>query len=115
MTPKRVAKVHRALTKMALEFAWLDLGEERVLVSEFDRERDIVVNGGHRGYLVLPNEGTPEDRTLRFNYNTYTRNNDQHPLLGVVASFWGVHIATDTLFPQPPGEVPADRASIHTF
>jgi hypothetical protein len=115
MTARRLAKVHRALTKIAVEFAWLDLGEERVLSSEFDRERDIVLNGGHHGYLVLPSQGTPEDRTLRFNYNTYKRNEDQHPLIGLIASFWGVHLATDTLVPEPPGEVPEDEASVHTF
>jgi hypothetical protein len=115
MTAKRVAKVHRALVKMAVECAWLDLGEERLLSEEFDRERDIVMRGGHHGYLLLPKEGVP-DEEVSLSYQQFTRNEDKHPLLFVLARFWGVQLVTDTLFPMPQGkDIPESFASVHPF
>lgn len=116
MTPKRLAKLHRALTKIALECAWGDLGEARLLSAEFDRERDIVLNGGHRGYLILPKQGTPGEPTVSLNYVLAKRNSDGQPHMGLVVNVLGVHLATDTLNPEPQGQdVPEELASVHTF
>jgi hypothetical protein len=115
MTPKRLSKVHRALVKMALEYAWLDHGEERVLSSEFDRERAIVMEGGHRGYLLLPKDGYPDERTVTFTYESRRRVSDGHPLMGMSAGFWGIYMLSDTLFPEPSADIPEEIASVHPF
>lgn len=115
MTPKRLAKVHRALAKIAVECAWLDLGETRLLSSEFDRERNIVLNGGHPGYLITLKQGRPEDRNISLTYLPYRRNSDGQPFLGMVASFWGFYIASDTLHANPQSEVPEEIAFVHSF
>jgi HNH endonuclease len=113
---KRLSLVHRALVKQVVEYAWRDLGPERLLSSEFDHERDIVLNGRHHGYLIFPKAGQPTDRTITMHYQSFTRTSDAHPVVCLFAGFWGVYLATDTLFPEPQGEVPEDvPASILTF
>jgi hypothetical protein len=113
MTPRRLAKVHRALVKMLLEYVWQDLGEERALSSEFDRERSIVLDGGHHGYLVLFENNTPDEQ-IRFQYEPRRRVADDHPMVGILASFWGVPVFTDTLFAEPV-KAPPPSFSLHTF
>lgn len=114
MTPKRLSLVHRALTKIALEYAWNDLGVERVLSPEFDRERDIVLSGGHHGYLVLFDKCTP-DESVAFHYEAgHKRVADDYPMVVILASFWGVPIFTDTLFAEPSNTAPPGF-STHTF
>ena len=104
-TPKKFALVHRALVKCALEFAWLDHGEE-VLSDRFDRERQIVLRGGHAGYLVVPRTANVLDNiSCSLTYMPVNTVADGTPLMGIEASFWGVVIATDTLFPQPTGDI----------
>jgi hypothetical protein len=114
MTPKRLSKLHRALVKLAVEYAWLDLGEERLLSDEFARERDIVLHGGHRGYVVMRRKGDA-DTSLRFEYRDMRRAADDHPLLAMAAAFWGVPLITDSLFPEPPAKVPPALATVHPF
>lgn len=109
ITPERLALVHRALVKQALEFVWLDSGE-RALSAAFDRERTIVLEGGHHGYLITPRHVSFLDGDFRhgMEYLEQQRVSDGHPLLFFVAWFWGVPIATDSLFPEPQGMAPDD-------
>jgi hypothetical protein len=113
-TPKRLSLVHRALTKIALECAFLDLGEERILSSEFDHERSVVLDGGHHGYLILAKEGKP-DSIISMTYVLGQRAADEHPFMGFVAGFWGFPIISDTLNAAPLGDVPAEEASVIAF
>lgn len=114
-TPRRLSKVHRALVKQAVELAWLDMEPDRLLSAEFDRERHIVLYGGHHGYLILPNDATPVPNNITLHYAPFVRNGDAQPFLFIVASYWGVHIATDTLQAEPQGAVPEDFAVVHRF
>jgi hypothetical protein len=114
-TSKVAARVQRALIKQALEFVWLDLGEERALSSEFDRERRIILHGNHPGYLAIPREGTPQDAVVRMTYRLATRDADQQSLIFLVGYFWGVPIITDSLFPAPVRSLPEERFNVITF
>ncbi len=115
MTAKRLAKLHRALTKIALECAWLDFGEERLLSREFDRERAIVLDGGHRGYIILPKQGVPQERTVSLSIVHARRGDDLEPYMGILANILGVYLLTDTLKTAPAEAVPEDVASVHQF
>lgn len=115
MTAKRLEKVHRALTKIALECAWLDLGEERLLSSDFDRERSMVLAGGHHGYLILPKQGVPEHRSVSIHIVHARRTSDDAPHMGIIANILGVYLVTDTLKVAPAEAVPEDFASVHSF
>lgn len=106
ITGDRASRVHRALVKQALEFMWLDYGDQ-AFSAKFDRERSIVLDGGHHGYVatlkklqfptgVRLDHGMQLDRVLR--------TSDGHPLIRFVASYWGVPFASDTLFPEPTGD-----------
>jgi hypothetical protein len=107
LTPERLSRVHRALVKQALEFAWLDHGEDLVLDAEFDHARRIVLGGGHQGYISVPrNIQFGDDERSGMDYARLTRNEDGHPLLFIVARFWGVPLITDSLYPEPPQTVP---------
>jgi hypothetical protein len=106
-TPKRLSLVHRALVKMVVECAWLDEGDDLLLSDVFDRERDIVMRGGHRGYLVIPKEGLPAP-DISLEYMRRNRTSDGAALLFIETRFWGISIATDTLFPRPMNEVPPE-------
>jgi len=109
LTPECLSRVHRALVKQALEFAWLDHGEERVLSDEFDHARQIVVRGGHHGYVAVPRKTEfGDDISSGMEYATLKRNEDEHPLLFMVARFWGVPLITDSLFPEPTQSMPDD-------
>jgi len=114
-TPRRLSKLHRALTKIALECAWLDLDEESVLSGEFDRERRIVLGGGHHGYLILAKQSIPEERQVTFTPVFARRDEDGEPYLGIAANILGVLMATDTLKERPAEDVPEDVASVHYF
>ena len=115
LTPERLSKVHRGLVKQALEFAWLDLGEERALSAEFDRERDLILHGGHQGYISTV-------RTIKFGddiesgmtYAHRLRTSDRHPLMFILARYWNVPFITDTLFPEPNGPL-HDELLVWTF
>jgi hypothetical protein len=115
MTEERFAMVHRALTKIAVECAWLDLGEERLLSPEFDRERRIVLDGGHHGYLIIPKQGAPEDASIWMTHLPVRRKTDGQPYLGMVAHFQGFRLVSDTLNPRPQGNVPDLDAIIYPF
>ena len=98
---------------MAVECAWLDLGAEVVLSEIFDRERDIVLNGQHRGYLVVLKSTVPEQR-VQLTYHQHWRAVDSEPLLAIGADIYGVVLVTD-IFPTPPGDVPGDLAGVLPF
>lgn len=116
MTPRRYALVHRALLKTTMELAWLDHGEELMLDSRFDRERSIVLNGGHTGYLACPRECDVLDQVeCSFTYQfTNTTSGGEH-LTMMFASFWGVPIVTDSYFPQPTRPLPEGWANVLRF
>jgi hypothetical protein len=115
ITPERLSRVHRALVKSALEFIWLDCGE-RALSDRFDRERSIVLEGGHRGYLsTLRHVSFLEgDVQHGMEYAELPRPGDGHPPLFLVAWFWRVPLATDTLYPEPTQQ-PPDNFLVWTF
>lgn len=114
LSPKRLALVHRALIKMALEYAWLNLGEERALSADFDKERQIVLDGGHHGYIVIPKKSTPT-ALMNFWYRANPGRHDQRPWITIMASFWGVMLGTDSRFPKPPTAVPDELALVCEF
>jgi hypothetical protein len=95
--------------KQVLEFLWLDYGE-RALSDRFNRERSIVLQGDHRGYLLtLRNVSFLEgELTHGMEYAERLRTSDGHPLLLLAAAYWGVPLVTDTLFPEPTQELPDD-------
>jgi hypothetical protein len=107
--PARLELVQRALVKQAIEFLWLDAGE-RALEPTFDRERSIVLEGGHHGYLWTIRHVSFRDAPLRYGmeYAERLRTSDGEPLLFLVAWFWGVPLVTDTLFATPPQDPPGD-------
>jgi hypothetical protein len=106
-TPRRLRNVHRALLKMALEFLWTDRGEETALGSEFDHLRERVLNGAHAGYLVFPEKVLPSE-TIWFQYAQHNGFAPDHPVVPMLASFWGFPLFTDSYLskparPAPPG------------
>jgi hypothetical protein len=109
LKPERLALVHRALVKQLLEYAWLDIGE-RVLTAEFDHEREIVLDGGHHGYIATVKQVNfdHDEPTHGMQYASRIRNSDSHPFVSLVARFWDVPLATDTLFAAPTLEPPAN-------
>lgn len=101
--PKQLERVHRALVKQALEFAWLDHPESLVLGPTFDRERHLILHGGHPGYLLMPRTSHPAGAGIQFTYQLVQRRCDGHPLVAIHFSCWGVSIVTDSLLPAPAG------------
>ncbi len=104
--PDRLARVHRALVKQALEFAWIDLGE-RVLGSGFDHLRTIILEGGHHGYLSMFDLVAFSADGLRsgIDYAELHRDGVIEPGLYFVAWLLGWPIITDTLHSEPTGKV----------
>ena len=98
--PSQVAMVHRAIVKVAVELAWLDLGEDLVLSSAFDREREIVTRGGHHGYLAMLRDHTPRPH-ISVSYERNFRSSDNEPGLLIRASFLGFDMFVNTLFSEP--------------
>lgn len=104
-TPRRLRDVQRALLKMVIEFAWIDLGEAEALSGKFDHIRDKVLGASHAGYLVFPKEvKTRED--VEIQYEERKRVEDGRPMFGVAGSFWGFQIFTDSLFEKPTMKIP---------
>lgn len=105
-TPRRLREVQRALLKMVVEFAWVDLGEAVALSGKFDHLREKVLGKSHAGYLVFPENVKPRE-DIEVQYEERSRVSDGHPVFGVVGSFWGFPIFTDSLFAEPQREMPA--------
>lgn len=106
--------MHRALVKQSLECAWLDHGEE-VLGPEFDRERELILHGGHHGYLCTPTSVQFADQSRSgLDYGRFVRDSDGHPFLFLVAYILGVPIATDTLAERPE-QTPPEGSLVLTF
>lgn len=112
-TPRRLRDVQRALLKMVVEFAWIDLGEAEALSAKFDHVREKVLGATHEGYLVFPDRIKPKEE-IEVQYEERSRVSDGHPVFGVVASFWGFPIFTDTLFSEPQREMPSGWL-VHRF
>lgn len=114
--PDHLALVHRCLVKMALEFAWMDLGPEAAMGAAWERERRLVLGGGERGHLIVPRICDVADRhDCSFTYQTVIRDRDQARITLIGADFWGVQLITDTLQAEPAGEVPEDVAMVLRF
>jgi hypothetical protein len=109
VTSERLSRVHRALVKQALELAWLD-SEERVLSEAFDRERSVIMEGGHHGYVATVRTVSFLGRELTsgMQYAERLRTSDGAPLLFFVEWLWGVPLIGDTLFPEPTQQLPDD-------
>lgn len=112
-TPRRLRDVQRALLKMVVEFAWIDLGEKEALSAKFDHVREKVLGSTHEGYLVFPSKIEPREE-IEVQYEERSRAADEHPVFGVVASFWGFPILTDSLFSKPQREMPSGWL-VHRF
>lgn len=111
--PRRLRNVQRALLKIAVEFSWLDLGEDVVLGPDFDHARERVLSSHHDGYLVYPEKVQPREE-IEVRYLPAKRSSDGHPLVGVGASFWGIPLFTDSLFAEPQRELPPGW-NLHRF
>ncbi len=112
-TPRRLRNVHRALLKMALEFLWTDRGGEAALGSDFDHLRERVLNGGHAGYLAFPEKAMPSEKI----WFRYAQNNgfaSDHPVIPMLASFWGFPLFTDSYLSKPARPAPSGWI-LHTF
>jgi hypothetical protein len=101
--------------KHVLEFVWLDSGE-RALSEAFDRERVVILEGGHRGYILRLRTVSFLHEKLQhgMEYAEHTRTADGHPVLLLAAALWGVPLVTDTLFPEPTQQLP-DNVLVWTF
>lgn len=112
-TPKKLALVQRALLKIAVEFSWRDEGPEHALGADYDHAREKVLRGGQSGYIVLGKVATPSEE-VHIHYQRAHRTSDGHPMVMVVARFWGVLLVTDSLFREPVRELP-DGLLLLTF
>lgn len=112
-TPRRLRNVQRALLKMVVEFAWVDLGEAEALSAKFDHVREKVLSSSHEGYLVFPEKVKPGE-TIEVQYEERTRVSDGHPVFGVVGVFWGFPVFTDSLFSEPQRDMPSGWL-VHPF
>jgi hypothetical protein len=108
LTPRYSQTMARALLKVALECAWLDFGDD-VLAPGFDHLRQIVLTGGHPGYLMLLRQGRPEGRRVAIQYKTLRLQRDRVDV-AVVADLLGTLMATDSANPAPQG--PANPADV---
>jgi len=64
LTGMKLQRVSRALLKMALECAYIDHGYRNVISPKWNRLREAVVDKAHRGYVVLPEQVTPDGGPL---------------------------------------------------
>lgn len=115
MTPKRFALVHRALVKVTMELAWLDHGEI-MLDAHFDRERRLVMQGGHAGYIAtLKHLEMPDPPASEITYQFLNTTATGEHLTGIGAQLFGVPWFTDTLFDRPQVELPPDTFVVLEF
>lgn len=111
MTPRYSSKLSRALLKSALECAWLDHGEA-MLESCFDHIREAVLGAHRDGYLAMETQvSNPNSTTIKLYYDLI----GQQLRMPVVATIYGVTLATDSRLPRPPITPPKDRVQIFMF
>jgi hypothetical protein len=65
---RHVEAVSRSLLKSALECAYLDLGYDAVISSEWDDVRSAIISGGYHGYVALPVPAAPGTDPLQVQY-----------------------------------------------
>ena len=95
---------------------WLDYGEDRALSDEFDRERDIVLHGGHTGWIGIERKVAFRERPLtQVQYTHRRRPSDGHPLMVIQCTYWDIPFITDTLLAEPPETPPPTEAGIWRF
>jgi hypothetical protein len=97
-----------ALLKAALEMLYVDHGPDAALSPEWDHVRDLVLCGGHAGYVFFPKDGDPMDEQFHLTYTTDYLDSAGRQLLGVELKLFGVTLLTDSRNPRPPGAIPPD-------
>lgn len=68
LTGRKLQRVSRALLKMALECAYIDHGYWNVIGPKWNQLREAVFDKAHRGYIVLPEQVTPDGGPLQMSY-----------------------------------------------
>lgn len=111
MTPRYGALLSRSLLKTALELAWLD-GGDAFLGSEFDHVRAAVLGEPRSGFLAVGRKGDPNHYSATMTYNPVKE--EQGTRVAVVAQYFGIALATDSILASPPTDITA-AASILRF
>ena len=113
LTPRYASQLSRALLKSALECAWIDHGET-TLEPEFDHIREAVLGEPRTGYFMMATKGDdPNSRTVSL-VNPLVREAGRLRMI-VVASIYGVVLATDSRLARPAIEPPEHLAQVLTF
>ena len=113
LTARYVSQMSRALLKSALECAWLEHGE-MMLEPRFDHIRDAVLGKARDGYLVMATRSSnPNSKTVTLRH-ALLRDGDRWRM-PVVASIYGVDLATDSRLAVPAAELPSELAQVFTF
>jgi hypothetical protein len=113
MTPLYASTLSRALLKACLGSAWLDHGE-KMLESRYDHVREAVLGTPRDGYLMIPRKADPHHVGLQLKYWIF-KTEEEKEFLGLVAQFYGITLATDSLQPRFPVDVPEEDALMVEF
>ena len=113
MTPRYCSVLARALLKSAFECAWLDHGE-MMLEERFDHLRDAILGLPREGFFLMGRHGEPDRTDVQLTYNFAIDEGDRDRLW-VWATFFGLHIGTDSRLPKPLIAVSEDDALLVTF
>lgn len=111
LTPDYVSRLSRAVLKSALECAWLDHGEA-VLGHEFDHVREAILGTPRDGFVVVPRRGEPDD-DVSLTYHLVPEAGRTR--LAVVASIFGMALATDSGLDLPIDPLPEDSYNVMAF
>lgn len=113
MTPRYASQLSRALLKSALEYAWIDHGET-TLESRFDHVREAVLGEPRDGYFMMATQSDdPNSRTVWMVYSFVPEGDEWR--VPVVASIYGVVLATDSRLARPAVDLPDHLAQVLTF
>jgi hypothetical protein len=100
--------VARALLKAGLEMLYLDHGPATALTPEWGHVRDLVLQGGHSGYVFFPKDANPLDDRFHLTYSTDFLDSEGRRLLAVEVKLFGVTLLTDSRNSRPPRPIPPD-------
>lgn len=113
LTPRYVSQLSRSLLKSALECAWKDLGET-TLESRFDHVREAVLGEPRDGYLAMATRSDdPNSRVVSLTYGLVWEEDQWR--MPVVASIYGIGLATDSRLARPAIELPERLAQMIPF